>query len=77
MFFRQPGVADQAVRPKVDDLDFQVIRAGLHGPADLHSPGRGPDYAEIVPVQTDAGEVLHNAQVKEPGGPQSLRLGRG
>src|SRR5438874_2322231 len=61
---RERLVADQAIGPEVRHGDLQLVVPGLDRASNIHPPRRAPDYAQILPVETDLSEVLHSAEVE-------------
>ena len=54
----QMSVADQPVRPEVDDVDFEIVPAALGGPADLHAEWLRPTYSQVLTVQPHLCEIV-------------------
>jgi hypothetical protein len=61
---RQPFVADQPIGPEVGDTDLESIVSRLDDAADLQPPGRTPDYAQVMTVETYAGEVFDDSKIE-------------
>jgi hypothetical protein len=57
-------VADESVRPAVDDFDFQLVVAGLDGIGDFHPPWSTPDDTEVFAIQFHPPHVVDNAQIE-------------
>ena len=65
LFFRELGIADQAVWPAIDDFDLQFIFARLERVGDVHPARIAPDDAEVFAVEADFGRVRHASEVEE------------
>ena len=76
-FFGLVKIADDAVRPEIDDVYFQHVAGGLHRFGDIHAPRKAPKDAEFLAVEPDFGNFFDIAQVeKEPFG-LAVRFFRG
>jgi hypothetical protein len=64
-FGRQGSVADETVKPGVDDFNFEFVALFFHGLGNIDLPGSGPDDAEVFSVQADASEEIDRAEIKE------------
>jgi hypothetical protein len=59
---RKLSIADQPIRPEVDDVDLQVVAAGLHSLRNVDLPGRAPDRTEVFAVESDVREVVDDTE---------------
>ena len=59
------GVANQAVRPVVDDFDLEFVLAGLEGIGDVHPTGCAPDDSEVFAVERDLGGLDDGSEVEK------------
>jgi hypothetical protein len=64
----QMSVADQPVRPAVDDIDLKVVPAALGGPADVHSEWLRPMYPKVLAVPPPFCDIAQFSRVQVDSG---------
>lgn len=76
LFPGEVEIADDAVGPQVDNIDFQRIARWADGAGDVDAPGRRPQDAQRSAVQPDFGDGLDRAEIEEHAFPRMDRFGR-
>jgi hypothetical protein len=64
LFLRLARVADEAVDPGVDHIDFQLVAPRLDHARQLDAPRVGPYDPEIVAVPSHSGDALDLAELE-------------
>ena len=59
------GVADQSVRPLVDDFDLEFVLASFNDLGDVHPTRIAPDDSELFAVERDLGGLDDGSEVEK------------